>query len=326
MKLLLKLLPDKPNISWMKRRYFLVVLSAVITLASLALLATRGLNFGVDFKGGVTVEVTDQEPINLQAVRDAVGALNLGEAKVQTIKDFAAETESVVVFVERQPVPEGMGDVEANKLQQAASVKIQDALRATLGDNVTFRKVDVVGPTVSGELVNKGFLAVGLSILMMLVYIWFRFEWQFGVATVLALLHDSIVALGLLSLTRYDFSVASIAAILTIVGYSVNDTVVVFDRVRENLRKYKQKPLAEVLDLSINETLSRTIVTSGTTLLALIVLVIFGGEVLRGFTMAIIFGILIGTYSSIFVGAPFVLATGVKRDWAKVKVPVSATP
>ena len=179
---------------------------------------------------------------------------------------------------------------------------------------------------MSGELVRTGFLAVGLSIALMLIYIWFRFEWQFGIATVLALLHDSIVALGLLSITGYEFSVASIAAILTIIGYSVNDTVVVFDRVRENLRKYKQKSIGEILDLSINETLARTIMTSGTTLMALIVLVIFGGEVLRGFTMAIVFGIVIGTYSSIFVGAPFVMATGVKRDWSKVKMAVPATP
>jgi preprotein translocase SecF subunit len=308
----------------MKRRLFLVVLSLILTIGSLVLLATRGLNFGVDFQGGVTVEVADKQPIDLQKVRDAVGALKLGEAKVQSIQDFSGTGDSVVVFVERQLPPEGTSETDANKLQQAQAAQIQDVLRKALGDDVEFRRIDVVGPTVSGELVQKGILAVGLSILMMLVYIWFRFEWQFGVATVLALLHDSIVALGLLSLTRYDFTVASIAAILTIVGYSVNDTVVVFDRVRENLRKYKQKPLAEVLDLSINETLSRTIVTSGTTLIALVVLVIFGGEVLRGFTMAIIFGILIGTYSSIFVGAPFVLATGVKRDWSRQ--PAAATP
>jgi preprotein translocase SecF subunit len=308
----------------MKRRRALVALSAVLTLGSLVLLATKGLNFGVDFKGGVTVEVTDKEPIELQKVRNAVGALALGEAKVQEIQDFAASEEGVVVFVERQPVPEGTSESEANKLQQAAAEKIQSALRAALGEGIEFRRVDVVGPTVSGELVQKGLMAVGLSIGLMLVYIWFRFEWQFGVATVLALLHDTIVALGLLTIVRYEFSVASIAAVLTIVGYSVNDTVVVFDRVRENLRKYKQRSLSDVLDLSINETLSRTIMTSGTTLLALIVLVIFGGEVLRGFTMTIIFGICIGTYSSIFIGAPFVLATGVKRDWSRKTAP--ATP
>lgn len=326
MRLLLKILPDRPNIPWMKWRFFLIVLSAILTLGSLALLAVRGLNFGVDFRGGTTIEVVDAEPIDLGAVRSAVNGLKLGETSVQSIRDFSGSQEAVVVFVERQEAPAGVGELEANKLQQAAAEKIQNALKQTLGEGIEFRRIDVVGPTVSGELVQKGFLAVALSIAMMLIYIWFRFEWQFGVATVLALIHDTVVALGLLSLTRYEFSVASIAAILTIIGYSVNDTVVVFDRVRENLRKYKQKPLDELLDLSINETLSRTLMTSGTTLMALIVLVIFGGEVLRGFTMAIIFGICIGTYSSIFVGAPFVLATGVKRDWSKVKATAPATP
>jgi preprotein translocase SecF subunit len=326
MRLLLKFLPDRPNIPWMKWRRYLVALSAILTIGSLALLATRGLNFGVDFRGGTTIEVVDDKAIDLAQVRSAVGGLGLGETTVQRIRDFAGSQEGVVVFVERQEAPPGTSEIDANKLQQAAAEKIQNALRSALGEGIEFRRIDVVGPTVSGELVRTGFLAVGLSIALMLVYIWFRFEWQFGVATVLALLHDSIVALGLLSLTGYEFSVASIAAILTIIGYSVNDTVVVFDRVRENLRKYKQKSIEEVLDLSINETLARTIMTSGTTLMALIVLVIFGGEVLRGFTMAIIFGIIVGTYSSIFVGAPFVMATGVKRDWAKVKMAAPATP
>ena len=326
MRLLLKFLPDKPDIPWMKWRYYLVVLSAILTVGSLVLLSTRGLNFGVDFRGGTTIEVVDDKPISLSDIRSAVGRLGLGETSVQSIRDFAGSQEAVVVFVERQDAPAGTSEVEANQLQQAAAEKIQDAITSLLGDGVEFRRIDVVGPTVSGELVRTGFLAVGLSIALMLIYIWFRFEWQFGIATVLALLHDSIVALGLLSITGYEFSVASIAAILTIIGYSVNDTVVVFDRVRENLRKYKQKSIGEILDLSINETLARTIMTSGTTLMALIVLVIFGGEVLRGFTMAIVFGIVIGTYSSIFVGAPFVMATGVKRDWSKVKMAVPATP
>jgi preprotein translocase SecF subunit len=324
MRLLLKFLPDTPNIPWMKWRGYLVALSALVTLGSIAELALRGLNFGVDFRGGTTIEVTDTEPINLASVRAVVSGLGLGEAKVQTIRDFVGSDEAVVVFVERQDAPPGVDETEANRLQQAAAEKIQSALRGALGDGIEFRRVDVVGPTVSGELVQKGLLAVALSIAMMLVYISLRFEWQFGVATVLALLHDTIVTLGLLAVTRYEFSVASIAAILTIIGYSVNDTVVVFDRVRENLRKYKQKPLQEVLDLSINETLARTIMTSATTLIALLVLATFGGEVLRGFTMAIIFGILIGTYSSIFVGAPFVLAVGVKRDWSRQKP--SASP
>ena len=178
------------------------------------------------------------------------------------------------------------------------------------------RKVDVVGPTVSGELINKGITAVVLAVMMMLIYIWLRFEWQFSVGAIVALVHDVVITLGMFAVTQLKFELAIIAAILTIVGYSMNDTVVVYDRVRENLRKYKQKPLEDVLDLSINETLSRTMMTSVTTLLALVSLAVFGGEVLRGFTMAMIWGILIGTYSSIFVASPSLLATGVKRDWS----------
>jgi preprotein translocase SecF subunit len=170
---------------------------------------------------------------------------------------------------------------------------------------------------VSGELVQKGALAVALAIAMMLIYIWLRFEWQFSAGSVIALLHDVIITLGLFAVTRLEFNLSIIAAILTIVGYSMNDTVVVYDRVRENLRKFKQKPLAELIDGSINDTLTRTIMTSGTTMLALAALAIFGGEVLRGFTLAMIWGIVVGTYSSIFVAAPFLLATDVKRDWSK---------
>ena len=180
------------------------------------------------------------------------------------------------------------------------------------------RKEDVVGPTVSGELIQKGALAVALAIGMMLIYIWLRFEWQFSLGAIVALIHDVIITLGMFSVTRLEFNLSIIAAILTIVGYSMNDTVVVYDRVRENLRKFKQKPLAELIDLSINDTLTRTIMTSGTTMLALAALAIFGGEVLRGFTLAMIWGVVIGTYSSIFVASPFLLATDVKRDWSKV--------
>ena len=177
-----------------------------------------------------------------------------------------------------------------------------------------------MGPAVSGELIQRGITAVVLAIAMMLLYIWFRFEWQFSLGAIVALVHDVIITLGMFAVTRLEFSLAIIAAILTIVGYSMNDTVVVYDRVRENLRKYKKKNLAEVIDLSINDTLSRTVMTSVTTLLALIALYVIGGENLRGFTFAMIWGVLIGTYSSVFVAAPALLATGVKRDWSKNKV------
>ncbi|MHA7871894.1 MAG: protein translocase subunit SecF, partial [Hyphococcus sp.] len=193
-----------------------------------------------------------------------------------------------------------------------------------LGEGFELRKVDVVGPTVSGELIQKGAIAVALAIGMMLIYIWFRFEWQFSLGAIAALVHDVVITLGMFAVTSLEFNLSIIAAILTIVGYSMNDTVVVYDRVRENLRKFKSKPLEAVLDLSINDTLSRTVMTSVTTLLALGALLLLGGEVLRGFTFAMIWGIVIGTYSSIFVASPFLMATGVKRDWSSQ--PAAATP
>ncbi|MFC2953963.1 protein translocase subunit SecF [Marinicaulis aureus] len=321
--MLLKLIPDNTSIGFTRMRFIALVFSAILVVASLGALFTLGLNFGVDFKGGVTIEVADDEPIDVAAVRTAVSDLGLGSVDVQTIKDFADADEAVLIRISQQEADDSDDETAGETAQQAASIAVQDAMRTLLGDGVNFRKVEVVGPTVSGELVQKGALAVALAIGMMLIYIWLRFEWQFSLGAIIALVHDVIITLGMFAVTRLEFNLAIIAAILTIVGYSMNDTVVVYDRVRENLRKFKQKPLAELLDLSINDTLTRTIMTSGTTMLALMALVIFGGEVLRGFTLAMIWGIVIGTYSSIFVASPFLLATGVKRDWSKA-VPVGA--
>jgi len=334
----LKLVPDNTKIAFIKMRIPAMIFSGLLILGSIVAMFTHGLNFGIDFRGGVTIEVADEEPIDVGAVREAVSNLGLGNVKVQEIRDFAGGDEAVVVFVERQDVDvidDGASDGDAidadtgdgdeaedgkaeENAQQAAAALVQDALRTLLGDNIEFRKIDVVGPAVSGELIQKGAIAIVLAIAMMLIYIWFRFEWQFSLGAIAALVHDVAITLGLFAVTSLEFNLSIIAAILTIVGYSMNDTVVVYDRVRENLRKYKSKPLDALLDLSINETLSRTVMTSITTLLALGALVIFGGEVLRGFTLAMIWGIVIGTYSSIFVASPFLLATGVKRDWSKV--------
>ncbi len=321
--MLLKLIPDNTSIGFTRMRFVALVFSAILVVASLGALFTMGLNFGVDFKGGVTIEVADDEPIDVAAVRAAVSDLGLGSVDVQTIRDFADADEAVLIRISQQEADDDSDETAGETAQQAASIAVQDAMRTLLGDGVNFRKVEVVGPTVSGELVQKGALAVALAIGMMLIYIWLRFEWQFSLGAIIALVHDVIITLGMFAVTRLEFNLAIIAAILTIVGYSMNDTVVVYDRVRENLRKFKQKPLAELLDISINDTLTRTIMTSGTTMLALMALVIFGGEVLRGFTLAMIWGIVIGTYSSIFVASPFLLATGVKRDWSKA-VPVGA--
>ena len=321
--MLLKLIPDNTHVGFTRMRFIALAFSAILVVGSLIAIFTLGFNFGVDFKGGVTIEVTDDQPIDLGEVRTAMNDLGLGNIEVQEIQDFAGADKAVLVRIAQQEADDSAGDNAAEIAQQEALTTASNALEELLGDGVEFRKREVVGPTVSGELVQKGALAVALAIGMMLIYIWLRFEWQFSLGSIIALIHDVIITLGMFAVTRLEFNLAIIAAILTIVGYSMNDTVVVYDRVRENLRKFKQKPLAELLDVSINDTLTRTIMTSGTTMLALLALVIFGGEVLRGFTLAMIWGIVIGTYSSIFVASPFLLATGVKRDWSKA-VPAGA--
>lgn len=313
---LLKLIPDNTRIPFTKWRWQALVLTTAVFLASLiAIFVAPGLNYGVDFRGGLTIEVSDTEPVELGSVRRAVGALGLGEAKVQ---EFGSPND-IIVIVEQT---EGSGDADAS--QQAAAARIQDALREALGDDISFRRVDIVGPTVSGELINKGILAVVLASVGMLIYIAFAFQLQWGAGAVVGVIHDTVITVGLIALFQFEFNLNVIAAILTVIGYSVNDTVVVYDRIRENLRKYKKMELAELIDLSLNETLTRTVVTGGTAILALAAMVFFGGEVLRGFCFAIMFGIIIGTYSSLFVAAPFLLLTGVKRDWSKIAA--SATP
>jgi len=314
--MLLKLVPDNTKIPFTKGRFAAVGISVFLAIASIVSVATIGLNFGVDFKGGVTIEVESKGEVDLGAVRSGLGALNLGEVTVTEIQDVGVGEKGVLVTVAQQEPREGENFDAA---QQRAADEVRAELQQILGEDVNFRKQEIVGATVSGELVEKGALAVGLAIILMVLYIWWRYEWQFAVGSIVALFHDVAITMGVLSVTKLDFNISTIAALLTIVGYSMNDTVVVFDRVRENLRKYKKMDLAELIDLTINETLTRTVMTSGTTLLSLVALFFFGGEVLRGFTGAIIFGILIGTYSSIFVAAPFLMWTGVKRDWSKVK-------
>jgi len=320
--MLLKLVPDQTNVPFTKWRFIAAVISAAFVVGSIFAVMTLGLNFGVDFKGGVTVEVADTEPIDVGAVRDAVNTLGLGEVRVQETRNLGGGVPGVSIFVELQDISADAEDVvkAREEAQQAASSAVQAAAQELLGDGYSLRKADVVGPAVSGELIQKGITAVVLAIGMMLLYIWFRFEWQFSIGAIIALVHDVIITLGMFAVTQLEFSLAIIAAILTIVGYSMNDTVVVYDRVRENLRKFKKKLLAEVIDLSINDTLSRTVMTSVTTLLALISLYIIGGDNLRGFTFAMIWGVLIGTYSSVFVASPILLLTGVKRDWSKTAV------
>ena len=273
----------------------LVVLSAL-------LLPTKGLNFGIDFRGGTMIEVrVPGEAADLAGMRSILSALGLGEVALQ---EFGAPTD-VLIRVERQ-----QGD---QAVQLAAVDQIKAVLADNYGDDLSYRRVEFVGPKVSGELLWAGTQAILYALIAVLIYIWFRFEWQFGIGAIVALVHDVVLTLGIFSLLGLEVNLATVAAILTIVGYSLNDTVVVYDRVRENLRRYKALPMEGLLDRSLNETLARTLMTSVTTLIALGALFIFGGPVIRDFTFAMIWGVLVGTYSSIFVATPLLLQLHVRR-------------
>ena len=276
---MLKLIPAGTKIPFMDWRKTAMMGSFALALISIGFAFVPGLNFGIDFKGGILIEVRMPETANLGAMRSDLGRLELGEV---TLQEFGTETD-VLIRIERQP-----GDAEA---QNAAVQKV----RGALGESVDYRRVEFVGPKVSAELVEVSAIAVLLAVALMLLYIWFRFEWHFGVGAVVALVHDVLLSVGMFAVTQLEFNLSTIAALLTIVGYSINDTVVVYDRVRENLRKYKTMPLVQVLNQAINDTLSRTTMTSVTTLLALIALFLFGGEVIRGFVAAMIWGVLVGT-------------------------------
>ncbi len=301
---LIRILPAQTHFRFVAFSRLAGILSVLAVIASLALTIfpfeppCGGLNCGIDFKGGTVLELsTAPRPIDLGKVRSTMTAMNLGDVQVQAFSD----TDVMVRF----ETPSG-----SNPAQVVTEVK--QHLSAELGET-RFSRTEVVGPKVSSELFSKGLIALGLAIALMLVYIWFRFELQFGLGAVAALFHDVILTFGLIAVAQMEFSLTTIAAILTIIGYSMNDTVVVFDRLRENLRKYKKMPLREVIDLSINETLSRTVITGLTAVLALAGLAVFGGEALFGFSIIMMFGIALGTYSSIYVAAPIILLWGVKR-------------
>ena len=307
---LLKLVPSKTDVKFLRFRMIAAIVSSLAILASGILFFSQGLNFGIDFRGGTKITFTKEEKPDVSRVRQIIGDLGFGDVKVQ---EFGSDN-GVQIVIEGA-VEEGSSKESERATQNVATIA-QEAITAEFGDGVTFLGVEVVGPKVSGELVFNGILAVVAAVALMLVYIWFRFEWQFSLGAVIALIHDVILTIGVFSLTQLEFNLSIIAAILTIVGYSMNDTVVVYDRVRENLRKFKKMDLVDLLDLSINDTLSRTIMTSVTTLLALVSLYVFGSDVIKGFTFAMIWGIFVGTYSSIFIAAPFLTLTGVKRDWS----------
>jgi preprotein translocase subunit SecF len=294
----LRLVPANTAINFMGRRLIAFAFSAALILGSLGLAVTNGLNLGIDFLGGILLEVQTEDKADLGMLRSDLGGLGLGEVSLQ---GFGAE-DVVLIRVQRQ---EG-GDAA----QQVAITRIKDALGDTVKE---YRRTETVGPTVGAELKEAAMWAIGSAILAILAYIWFRFEWQFGIAAIIALIHDVVTTIGLFALFQLEFNLATVAAVLTIAGYSINDTVVVFDRVRENLRKYKKMPLPELFNQSINETLSRTTITSVTTLLALGALFFFGGEVISGFSIALIWGVVIGTYSSIALAVPVLLYLDIDR-------------
>ncbi len=288
----LRLVPDNTKIGFMQFRPLTFMFSAAASVLSIALFFLIGLNYGIDFKGGTLIEIkTHEGAADIAEVRLLMDNLHLGEVQVQ---EFGSSSE-LLIRLEQQK-----GSEEA---QRAAN----DRARATLAPHYDIRRVEVVGPQVSGELIQAGIIAVVLSVLSILIYLWARFEWQFAVAAIIATLHDLVLTIGFLALLRLDFNLTSIAAILTLIGYSLNDTVVVFDRIRETLRRYKKMKISEILNLSINEMLGRTILVSFTALLALIALAIFGGEVIRPFTLTMIWGVVVGTYSSIFIAAPVLI-------------------
>jgi preprotein translocase SecF subunit len=298
---LIKRITVTPNLVIMARRKLFMAFSAVLVLASVALFLILGLNFGVDFRGGILIEVKTDGPADLGELRRLLGGLGLGEV---TLQEFG-EPDDVLINLQRQ---DG---------EEAEQIKAIVVLKDALGDRVVeYRRTEFVGPKVGGELKRNGAIATGLALLVIGVYIWFRFEWQFSVAALIALLHDVLATIGFYALTQIEFNLATLAAVLMIAGYSINDTVVIFDRVRENLRKFKKMALFELLDLSINQTLTRTFLTSVTTLLALLALFLFGGPVIRGFTTGLIWGVCIGTYSSIALAVPLLARFNVRGQTA----------
>jgi preprotein translocase subunit SecF len=298
---LLKLVPDNTNLDFMKWRNIALILSIIVTAASLGLVAVKGLNLGVDFLGGQMIRVTFSQKVNVEELRNNVGSLNLGDASIQ-------ETGGPKSYQIRLPKPEG-GEAAANRAASQVRAMLEQRYPGTRIDSV-----ETVSGKVSEELAWDGSLAIALAMLGIAIYIWFRFEWQFGVGALVTLFHDVAMTLGFFSLTQLQVDLNVVAAILTIVGYSLNDTVVIYDRIRENLRKFRKMQIVPLLNLSLNETLSRTMVTSLSILLALAMLLIFGPEVIFGLTIAIFIGIFVGTYSSIYISSPVLVWLGVKPD------------
>jgi len=303
----IQFIPEETKINFIGFRHVALVFSAILVIASIGLVATKGLNFGIDFTGGTVIEIKTPVEPDIAVLRGELNTLGLG---VISIQEFGA-VDDLLIRLPQQEEIEG----EPGAAQKTAIESVRAALDERYVDDggVDYRRIEFVGPQVGEELKRQGALALLCAMAGILAYVWFRFEWQFGVASIFALLHDAILTLGLFAITQMEFNLSTVAAILMIAGYSINDTVVVFDRIREKLRKYKKMPLPELFNLAVNKTLARTLITSVTTLLALFALYMFGGEVIRGFIVALIFGIGVGTYSSVFIAAPVLLFMNIKR-------------
>ncbi|WP_270729875.1 protein translocase subunit SecF [Shimia sp. Alg240-R146] len=306
----LRLVPQNTKWDFFSRPLLWLGISTALMIAALVSFSLQGLNLGIDFTGGTTIRTESAQPVVVAEYREALTPLQLGDVSIVEVDDLSFTADQNVTIIKFQ-AQAGEEAVSADLIRQ-----VQAQLQTVVPD-ISFVAVESVGPEVSGELITKAVLAVTLAIAAVLIYIWLRFEWQFALGAVAALVHDVVLTIGVFSELQIKFDLAIIAALLTIVGYSLNDTVVVFDRVRENLRKYKKMELKEVLNISINETLSRTVMTSVTTLLALISLYVLGGDVIRGFVFAMIWGVIVGTYSSVFIASAVLLKLGVKRDWSK---------
>jgi len=292
----------KKNIPFLKYYKAFYILSLVLIIISFFSLFTKGLNLGIDFKGGTVIEMQFNKEFSANKIRQGLLNQNLGDVKV---KEFGNNKSFLAVLEKKSGESNFIPSIKSN-------------LEKNLNENINFRRVEMVGPKISSELTKSGIYAVLIALILMLFYIWLRFEWQFSLGSILALCHDVLLTLGAFSLIGFEFNLSIIAAVLTIVGYSMNDTVVIYDRIRENLKKDEQTDLKELLNISVNETLPRTLKTSITTLLALIAIYFFGGEILKGFSFALIWGVIVGTYSSIFVASPLILIFKVKRDWSEV--------
>ena len=294
---LLRIVPDNTRFDFIRFRRISFPISAVLTIFAITLYFTHGLNFGIDFSGGTLIQVQNKTgPIDIAQMRTTVGGLGLGEVQLQEY----GSPDTVLIRVAQQPGGE--------QAQQQVTVKV----RAALGDAVVYQREEVVGPRVSGEFLHKGIVGIILAIGAILLYLWFRFEWQFALGAMIANVHDIVLTLGFMSITQIDFDLTSIAALLTILGYSLNDTVVIYDRIREMLRRYKKMPMTELLNVSINATLSRSVITHVTVLLALTALLLFGGQAIHSFTATMMFGAaLVGTYTSVFIASPILIYLGV---------------